>query len=100
MTRSSATLRTEQRLSKPRLRNRFMCALRNMLTPFDQNQDVAGAGEWAARQEKPKRSVFGNYSAGPSALVDATPDSEDIPAQNVPTSRDKTLLRNAINVAV
>jgi DMSO reductase family type II enzyme chaperone len=71
-----------------------------MPTPFDHSQEVTGAGEWAARQEKPKRSVFGNYPTGPSALAEATQDSDDIPVQNLPTSRDGAALRAAIDVAV
>ncbi len=77
-----------------------MCALINMPTPFDQSQEVAGAGEWAARHETPKRSVFGNYPAGPSALAAATLNAEDIPTRHASTSRDVAALRTAIDVAV
>jgi DMSO reductase family type II enzyme chaperone len=76
-----------------------MCALTNMPTPFDQSQEVAGAGEWAARHETPKRSVFGNYPAGSSALADATLDSDDHSAQPAPASRDRAELRIDIAVA-
>jgi DMSO reductase family type II enzyme chaperone len=77
-----------------------MCALTNMPTPFDQSQEVAGSGEWAARHETPKRSIFGNYPARPLALADATLDSDDHSVPHTPASGNPAALRLDIDVAV
>jgi len=77
-----------------------MCALKNMPTPFDQSQEVASAGEWAARHETPKRSVFGNYPTDPRVSAEAALDPDDIPAQPSPTGKDEVPPRTAIDFAV
>ena len=78
-----------------------------MPTPFNKPRNAergARKGEWAARTNTPKSSVFGNYRAGNSCGSLAEPADVAESAQSPPSSNfaacDRTVLQSAIDIAM